>query len=248
MAGAKRKAGSGNKRAVARSGRAFGWRARLAAFALLLVLAGGAYAWWYGQNWRPDEGQWPDQGALVSASDGAVDFTTIKGLGAKLVYLEASVGAGRQDSRFSANLAAARAARLQVGALHRFDPCVPADGQSANFVTMVPRDDDLLPPVIALDALASDCPERIHDAAVQSELMTLVNQIEAHVGKPVILAPTARFEDAYGIAHRLDRQLWLTRSWSEPEYAGRPWLIWTANEHYRTEAADDPLRWFVVRG
>lgn len=96
MAGAKRKAGSGNKRAVARSGRAFGWRARLAAFALLLVLAGGAYAWWYGQNWRPDEGQWPDQGALVSASDGAVDFTTIKGLGAKLVYLEASVGAGRQ--------------------------------------------------------------------------------------------------------------------------------------------------------
>lgn len=231
----------------ARKSRRTGALARIAAALLLIVLAGGAYAWWQGQNWRPDEALWPDQGALIGESDGAVDFTTLKGLGAGFVYLEASRGAGARDARFPANLAAARAAGLQVGALHRFDPCIPADGQSANFVTSVPRDGDLLPPAIMLDRLASDCPKRVFDAAVQSELMTLVNQIEAHSGKAAILAPSAEFEEAYDIARRIDRNLWLTRSWFEPVYAGRPWLLWTANENLRTEAADEPLRWIVVR-
>ncbi len=230
-----------------KSGKRSGVRARIAAALLLLALAGGGYAWWKGQNWRPDEARWPDQGALVGETDGAVDFTTLKGLGAGFVYLEASRGAEARDARFPANLAAARAAGLQVGALHRFDPCIPADGQSANFVTGVPRDAGLLPPAIMLDRLATDCRKRVFDAAVQSELMTLVNQIEAHAGKAAILAPSAQFEDAYDIARRIDRNLWLTRSWFEPAYAGRPWLLWTANQTLRTEAADEPLRWVVVR-
>lgn len=230
-----------------RTGERVGVRMRIAAALLLIALAAGVYAWWKGQHWRPDETRWAEQGALVGENDGTVDFTTLKGLGAGFVYLEASRGAATRDARFSANLAAARAAGLQVGALHRFDPCVPADGQSANFVTSVPRDADLLPPAIAMDRLATDCPTRVSDAAVQSELMTLVNQIEMHSGKPAILAASAQFEEEYEIARRIDRNLWLTRSWFEPAYAGRPWLIWTANENLRTEAADEPLRWLVVR-
>ena len=62
---------------------------------VLLVVAaiGASYAWHEGRNWRPDEALWPDQGALIGAGDGAVDFDTIAGLGAKFVYLEASDGA-----------------------------------------------------------------------------------------------------------------------------------------------------------
>lgn len=235
------------RRSGKRAGKRSGWRSRLAAFVLLLALGSALYAWWQARHWRPDEALWPDQGALIGASDGAVSFDTIEGLGAKFVYLEASDGAESRDARFPENLAAARAAGLQVGAVHRFDPCIPADGQSANFVTGVPRDDALLPPAILLDRLADDCPEPVRDAAVQSELMTLVNQIESHAGKPAILAPSADFEEKYGVARRIDRHLWLARDWIEPEYAGRPWLLWTANHALQTVAADDPLRWVVVR-
>lgn len=220
---------------------------KTALFLVALVAIGAGYAWYEGRDWRPDEQVWPDQGALVSAADGAVDFGTIAGLGAKFVYLEASDGAGRKDRAFAQNLARARDAGLEVGAAHRFDPCAVADGQSANFVTMVPRESDLLPPAILLENTAADCPARVSDAAVQSELTTLVNQIEAHTGKPVILAPTEEFEDAYAPSRRFERQLWLTRSWFEPDYATRPWLMWTANRWYRTEAAQTPLRWVVVR-
>ena len=37
------------------------------------------------------------------------------------------------------------------------------------------------------------------------------------------------FEARYGFARRFDRNLWLTRDRFEPTYAGRPWLLWTAN-------------------
>lgn len=221
--------------------------AKLAMFVLIFAGIAGAFAWSEGRAWRPDEAVYPDQGALVGASDGAVDFHTLAGLGAKFVYLEASDGAGREDPGFARNFAAAREAGLEVGAVHRFDPCVVADGQSANYVTMVPRDDTLLPPTILLEKTAADCPDRVSDAAVQSELMTLVNQIESHAGKPAILAPTEVFEDAYGVSRRFDRNLWLTRSWFEPDYGMRPYLMWTANRWFQTEASQDPLRWVVVR-
>jgi lysozyme len=214
---------------------------------LAIALVGGGWAWWESRSWRPDEARWADQGAVVGEEDGTVSFRTLKGLGAGFVYLEASRGADGKDAGFPDNFAAARAAGLQIGAVHRFDPCARADGQSANFVTTVPRDIELLPPAIMLDRTAEDCAERVSRAAIQSEVMTLVNQIEAHTGKPVILAPAEDFEEEYAVAARIDRNLWLSRNWAEPGYGGRPWLLWTANSGLQTEAAEQPLRWVVVR-
>jgi lysozyme len=104
----------------------------------------------------------------VSAADGAIDWTALKAIGADFVYLDASASAFSRDPAFVANLEAARAARLKVGAVHLYDPCQPADKQAANFVTTVPRDADLLPPAVELDRLADDCPTKVGDAMVES--------------------------------------------------------------------------------
>ncbi|WP_279350657.1 glycoside hydrolase family 25 protein [Erythrobacter litoralis] len=214
---------------------------------LLAAIVIIAVAWYKSREWRPDESLWPDQGALIGASDGTVDFETLKGLGASFVYLQASAGAGQKDANFGRNLDAARAAGLQVGAVHEFDPCLRADEQSANFLTMVPREAELLPPAIRMARDTASCPNSIRDAAVQSELITLVNQIEMHTGSPVVLAPSRTFEQRFGIGSRIERALWLERDYLEPEYGARPWRMWTANSTYDTAAADKPLRWLVVR-
>jgi lysozyme len=232
---------------VAARKKGVGWRARALGAVLLVALIGGGWGWWQLRHWAPDAAEYPDQGAEVSAADGAVRFSTLKALGARFVYLDASDGAKREDTSFAANLAAARNAGLKVGAVHRFDPCAMADGQSANFVVLVPRGRDLLPPAIALDRTADDCAKPVSEAAVESELMTLINQIEAHAGRPVILQVFKAFEDRYGLASRIERNLWVVGTWRRPTYAGRPWLLWTANEALMTEAADEPLRWVVVR-
>ena len=238
---------AGTRRRKTRKPNRFSWVIRIALVIAVIAAAGLAFAWFEARSWRPDEALWPDQGALIGAHDGPVDFATLRGLGAGFVYLEASVGGSGKDARFSRNLDAARAAGLQVGAVHEFDPCLEADPQSANFLTMVPRDGDLLPPAIRMTRDAAQCPAKVRDAAVQSELITLVNQIEMHAGTSVVLAPSKAFEQRYGITGRIERALWLQRDWLEPAYGARPWRMWTANGAYDTAAAEEPLRWLVVR-
>lgn len=224
-----------------------GWRLRLAALVLLIAMAGGIALWWHLRGWTPSRASYPVQGVEVSAQDGAVDWTALKAIGADFVYLDASASAFARDPAFVKNLEAARAARLQVGAVHLYDPCQPADKQAANFVTIVPRDRDLLPPAVELDRLADDCPSKVGEALVESELMTFLNQVETHTGKPALLKLSARFEKRYHVAPSINRNLWLVRERLEPDYAGRPWMLWTASTHLVTDADDQPLRWIAVQ-
>lgn len=232
-----RKAGKSNRR----------WRLYAIALAGLALLAGGSWYWWDLQHFVPDEREYPDQGVAVSDRQGLVGFATVRALGGKFAYLEASRGSGGQDARFARNFDAARREGLKVGAVHVFDPCEKADGQSANFVTIVPRDDSLLPPAIALGNTAESCAGQVSDAAVESELMTFINQVEMHVGKPVILKLSPAFEDRYAVSGRVERDLWLVRDRFLPRYTGRPWLLWSANSALVSEASDEPVEWVVVQ-
>lgn len=223
------------------------WRLRLAGLALLIALIGGVAMWWHLRHWTPPREAYPVQGVEVGTIEGPVDWLALKAIGADFAYLDASASAFARDPSFVKNLEDARAAKLQVGAVHLYDPCQPADRQAANFVTVIPRDAKLLPPVVDLDRLADDCPIKVSDAAVESELMTFLNQIETHTGKAAILKLSRRFERRYHIASAIDRNLWLAGDRFQPDYAGRPWTLWTANRHLTTEAGDEALRWVVVQ-
>ncbi len=223
------------------------WRIRLLGLIGLVASAGGTWAWWQQRHWQPPRAAYPMQGAEIGQEDGPVDWNALKAVGADFAYLDASASAFARDSGFARNLEEARAAKLQVGALHRYDPCQPAERQAANFVTVVPRDTQLLPPAVELDRLADDCPAPVSDAGIESELTTFLNQIENHTGKPAILKLTQRFEKRYHIAARIDRNLWLVRTRFQPDYAGRPWTLWTANSALANEAGEGTLRWVVVQ-
>ena len=214
---------------------------------LLIIAIAGLVGWWQLMHWTPSRTAFPKQGVLVEAGDGDVDFRALRAIGADFAYIEASEGADARNANFVRMFAAARAAGLQVGAVHAYDPCVTADPQSANFVTVVARDGKLLPPAIALAGTAEKCPRRVSEAMVESELMTFLNQVEGHVGKAAILKLSPEFEETYHLAGRLKRNLWLTRTYFLPDYGGRPWTLWTANTMLRTEAGDGEVRWVVVQ-
>ena len=223
------------------------WRWRLLAALLLLVMIAAAAGWWYSLSWKPDRSQFPVQGVLIGEQDGEVDFAALHMTGADFVYLEASAGAKGRDAHFSANLAAIANRDMPHGAVHEYDPCVPAERQSANFVTIVPRDPQLLPAAIALDVLASTCNDPIAEAGLESELTTFINQVENHTGQPVVLKVSRAFEERYAIATRIERNLWLESEFVQPDFAGRPWTLWTANNNLRSGLANEPLRWVVVQ-
>lgn len=222
-------------------------RLRLLGVTLLLALVGGGWAWWNMRHWTPPRAAFPVQGVEVGSEDGVVDWKALKAIGADFAYVDASASAFARDGAFTRNLEDAKAARLLLGAVHRYDPCQPAERQAANFVTVVPRDPKLLPPAVDLDMLADACPVKVSDAAVQSELTTFLNQVETHTGKAVILKVSSAFERRYHIAAAIDRKLWLVRDRFQPDYGGRPWTLWTANAALATEADEQAVRWVVVQ-
>jgi len=223
------------------------WRGRIAAALLLLVIIAGAWAWWVALDWRPSREEFPLQGVLLGAEDGPLDANALRSLGAEFVYLEASHGGAGRDARFAASLEALQGGTLPHGVVHAYDPCIPADRQAANFVTIVPRDAGQLPPAIALDKLASSCGDAVTEASLESELTTFINQVENHMGQPVVLKIEPEFEAQYGIGARVERNLWLSRDFLQPDYAGRPWALWTANSHLRDGLTGTSLRWVVVQ-
>jgi len=223
------------------------WLWRLAALAVLVACAFVAWLWWDMRSWRPDETTFPEQGAVIASNSAAVRFATIGALGGAFAYLELPDEGGAPDPGFPARLSAAREAGLKVGVIHVFDPCRSADAQSAFFTRMVPRDAGWLPPAIALTRLAETCAEPVSDAAVESELVTLINQIETHAGKPVILKLARNFQARHRSAQSLERDLWLMRDRAQPDYAGRPWLLWSANSSLMSEASEEPVEWVVVQ-
>ncbi|MFL0672199.1 MAG: glycoside hydrolase family 25 protein [Erythrobacter sp.] len=242
MAGRRKGAARGRGR-----GRALGWVWRAVALMVLTALVFVAWLWWDMRTWRPDETTFPEQGAVIATNAAATRFATLKALGGAFAYLELPDENGPPDPGFAARLAAARDAGLQVGVIHVFDPCRSADRQSAYFSRMVPRDAGWLPPAIALIRLADSCPAPVSDAAVESELVTLINQIETHAGKPVILKLGPSFQARHRSAQGLERDLWLMRDRAQPDYAGRPWLLWTANSSLVSEASEEPIEWAVVQ-
>jgi len=233
------------RKSSGKQGRA--WRWRLVALLLLVALAAGGWQWWEYVHWAPSRQAYPVQGVLVGEEDGEVNFHGLRAIGADFAYLEASRGAEGRDPSFSRNLAQIADSGLQVGAVHRYDPCVGAETQAANFVIIVPRDQALLPPAIELDATAEGCESQVSDPEVESELTTFLNQVEGHVGKHALLKISPRFEDRYRIARRIERDLWLQGDRFQPDYAGRPWMLWTANSQLHTDAKSGGVRWVVLQ-
>lgn len=237
------KATRGAPRKAARGG--MRWRLAAAVLLVLLVLAGAG--WWQARTWRPDRTRFPVQGAWLDSTNTPVDWHMLRARGADFVYLTASNGATQRDDLFTASMDAAREQKLQVGAVHVYDLCAPAEAQAANFVTIVPREATLLPPAIAIDTRPSSCIDLPSDAKLQSELTTFLNQVERHVGKPAILMVSSAIEGRYHLAATIDRNLWVHQNWLEPGYAGRPWVMWTATDSLRSEGQPAPLRWVVVQ-
>jgi len=227
--------------------RALPWRTRIAAAVVLLAVAGGTWLWWTAQHWTPPRDEFPTQGVLVGAADGAVDFRALAAVGANFAYLEASKGEQGRDAMLAENLVAVADSGLPFGVVHAYDPCIAAERQAANFVTIVPRDAAMLPPVIALETSAGACADPVTEAGVESELTTFLNQVESHMGQPAILKLGREFQERHPIAAVIERNLWLDGAFLEPEYAGRPFTLWTANPRLWSEVTSQPVRWVVVQ-
>ena len=224
------------------------WKRRLIILALWLLFLGTAALLIirYAQAWTPSRETYPVQGLTVTSTSGPVAWKTVMARGADFAYIRASAGAKARDAAFETNLTSARAAGLRYGPVHDFSLCAGASEQATLFISTVPRDSSMLPPVATLRFIA-DCASRPARAAVLSNLNTFLNLIEAHLGKPALIRISPEFEEAYQIGEGINRTLWLEGNFFPPDYAGRPWVLWTASDIRRIEGIGQAVEWDVVR-
>lgn len=223
------------------------WSARLRWLAALLVLLaiGAALLWWTAIHWSPSREEYPAQGISVSAAQGEVDWRTLRTQEVDFAYIRATSGPDVRDPRFAENWAQARIAGLRYGAELVFDPCRRASDQATLFITTVPRDNAALPPVVRIGADES-CAVPPGRDTILSELNTLLNVIEVHGGKPALIRLPEAIEKRYDLASGINRTLWLERDFFPPDYAGHPWVMWTASTMRRIEGVEGPVEWDVV--
>ena len=214
-----------------------------AGLAIIAVLA--LALWLYARSWAPARDQYPVQGVTISADNGVVEWGTLAAQGADFAYIRAARGAAGRDPAFAATWRAARTAGLRYGAMLDYSLCRLASDQATRFVTTVPRDNAALPPVIRL-AFDKSCTARPGRDLVLSELNTLVNLVESHAGKTVLLNVTEDFDALYDVGSGINRTLWLDGNFFPPDYATRPWVMWTASDMRHIDGVDGPVRWDVV--
>ena len=221
-------------------------RFRLGAIALAALL--GAFVLWRVViGWTPSLDDYPMQGVVVDASNGEPVWSTLAATGVDFAYLTATVGDKIRDASFASNLEAISDVGIRYGALHIFDICRLATDQATLFITTVPRSPIALPPAVALD-YSKTCASKPDRALILSEVSTFLSQIEAHAGKPAVLLLAPDFEKQYRISAAVDRNVWLERTWLLPDYAAKPWVMWTANTARNIDGVDGRVRWVVVRG
>jgi len=217
---------------------------RLGAVLAIITVLGSAL-WIYARGWAPNRDEYPTQGVSVTSDTGLVEWGTLAAQGADFAYIRAARGASLRDPLFAANWRGARGAGMRYGAALDYSLCAKAVDQATQFMTTVPRDNAALPPVIRL-GFDPSCATRPGRDQVLSELNTLVNLVESHAGKPALLNISADFDAQYDIASGINRTLWVDGNFFAPDYAKRPWVMWTASDMRHIDGVDGPIRWDVV--
>lgn len=214
-----------------------------AGLALIAMLA--LALWLYARAWVPGRDDYPVQGVTIGSADGPVDWGTLAAQGADFAYIRAVRAQDGRDPAFAANWRGARAAGMRYGAVIEFSACRSPIDQATSFMTTVPRDNAALPPVIRL-AFSAGCARRPGRDLLLSNLNTLINLVEGQAGKPALLNVTEDFDAAYDIGSGINRTLWLDGNFFPPDYASRPWVMWTATNMRHIDGVDGPVRWNVV--
>ncbi|UVK38091.1 glycoside hydrolase family 25 protein [Mesorhizobium sp. AR10] len=206
-----------------------------------LVAAGGFL---YFRTFSPDRDRYPVRGIDVSHHQGPIDWRRVAADDVAFAVIKATEGGDHIDDAFATNLREARAAGLAVGAYHFFTFCRPGADQARNFISVVPNDQPLLPPVVDIE-FGGNCPQRPSPEQLNAELQAFLGPVEAAFGKPAIVYLTDDAADAYA-GHIAVRPLWLRSLALWPGHDD--WIYWQYHNRGRVDGIVGDVDLNVLQG
>ena len=147
----------------------------------------------------------------------------------KFIIMKATEGKDFLDSDFLYNWNNARLNGFTVGAYHFFSMFSSGVAQADYYISMVPDLDKALPPVIDLEI-----PLKYPKNIVLNELKDMIEKLEKHYKKKVIIYVTYHTYNAYIKGEFPENKLWIRDIKFIPELAENDrWVIWQVSNRGR---------------
>ncbi|MER9751190.1 GH25 family lysozyme [Mesorhizobium sp. M0140] len=214
----------------------------LASLVSVCLITAGGYL--YFRTFSPDRDKYPVRGIDVSHHQGQIDWRRVAADDVAFAVIKATEGGDHVDDAFARNLEEARAAGLAVGAYHFFTFCRPGADQAKNFISVVPHDQPLLPPVVDIE-FGGNCPQRPTPEQLNAELAAFLAPVEAAFGKPAVVYLTDDAAEAYA-ARIAARPLWLRSLLLEPDRDD--WAYWQYHNRGRVDGINGDVDLNVLQG
>ncbi|TGK38121.1 glycoside hydrolase family 25 protein [Leptospira andrefontaineae] len=217
---------------------------------LLLLLFVLYFAFDKGIIWfvYPSESKYPIRGIDVSNHQGNIDWKKVSENKISFVYIKATEGGDWKDKAFLRNWEQANQLGIRVGAYHFFTLCRSGKEQAANFISLVPKDPESLPPVADLE-FVGNCKERPPLQDVKKEIHDFLIELENHYGKKPILYLTYEFIDLYLKNDFLEYPVWIRDIFGHPSSSfKRNWIIWQYHSRARLEGIEGPVDLNALKG
>ncbi len=196
---------------------------------VLLCLAGVFHLFSNGVLWfnNPSRADFPVRGVDVSEYQGDIDWQTLAAQDIQFAFIKATEGSGHVDPMLEQNLQNAQKTELMLGFYHFFSFDSSGFTQAENFIAAVPRDENMMPPVVDIELYGDHRKSPPHAQSVFPILDALLGRLTAHYGKKPILYATSETYLAYIRGRYEGYPLWIRSVIKAPSLPNKArWTFW----------------------
>lgn len=220
----------------------------LSIFFILLIGAGLFLYFGEVELNHPSKSRYPVRGIDISHHQGTIEWHKVKPEDVRFVYIKATEGEDFKDPQFKESWDSAKARGLDVGAYHYFTFRKGGRIQAQNFISEVPAEKGMLPPVIDLEFTGNDRRVKTKDE-LRLELDTLEALLYAYYGVPPIFYVSKEAFDFF-LSGRDKRDLiWIRNVYYKPALSdGRKWTLWQYSSRGNVAGFASPVDMNVFNG
>jgi len=177
---------------------------------------------------NPSDKKFPVKGVDVSSYQGDIDWPVLAEQNLKFAFIKATEGSGFIDPRFEYNFEQAQKTDLFVGAYHFFSYDSGGKAQAEHFISIVPKIENMLPPVIDVEFYGDNEKNPPNKAAVQKELTTMIEALKEHYDCYPIIYAVEKSYDLYISNAFTECDIWIRGVVFQPDELsdGRRWTFW----------------------
>jgi len=190
-------------------------------------------------------------GIDISKHQGVIDWKRVShmkkdGIQISFVFIKATEGITRQDTKFETNWNEAGRNGILRGAYHFYYPSRDADKQADNFIEVVKLSKGDLPPVVDIEYSNGKSATAICD-----DLKIFIARLEKKYNVKPIIYTNTNFYSTYLIGKFDDYPLWIAGYFDHDRFYNEfttPWILWQHSEKGKVDGIRGNVDFNVFKG